>query len=101
MLIPVERWFKYMNNTNPWGRSFLIGGVIFAALMAFVISTNEHGNLAYRAGYAAGAVFIPTFITAFWASGSSKEWGWVRYVFTVITLTVVLGVIRGAGTMAR
>lgn len=81
-----------MNNTNAWGRSFVIGGVIYAALMYFVIRTNEHGNLAFRAGYVAAEIFIPTIITAVWASGSSKEWGWVRYVFTVLALIVLVAV---------
>jgi hypothetical protein len=84
-----------MTNTNPWGRSFLIGGVIFAALMAFVIMNDNGGaNLAFRAGYIAGGIFIPTVITAFWASSSSKEWGWARYVFTIVILTVLAAVIR-------
>ena len=90
-----------MNNTSPWGRSFLIGGVIYAALMYYVISTNEHGNLAFRAGYIAAEIFIPTIITAFWASGSSKEWGWVRYVLTVVILTVLLAVIRVGPKLAH
>jgi hypothetical protein len=84
-----------MNNTNPWGRCFVIGGVIFAALVAYVImNDNGGGNLTFRAGYIFAEIFIPTIITGFWASGSSKEWGWVRYVFTIVILTVVLAFIR-------
>jgi hypothetical protein len=84
-----------MTNTNAWGRCFIIGGVIYAALMAFVImNDNGQTNLTFRAGYIAGEIFIPTIITAFWASGSSKEWGWGRYVFRIVILTVVLAFIR-------
>lgn len=71
-----------------------MGGVVFALLMGFVISQNGDANLAFRAGYAAGLIAIPTLITAFWAAGSSKEWGWVRYVLTFVILTVLLAVIR-------
>ena len=83
-----------MTNTNPFGRSFIIGGVIFTALMGFVISQNGDANLSFRAGYTAGQIIIPTLITAFWAAGSSKEWGWVRYVLTVVILTVLIAVTR-------
>ena len=86
--------YKNMTNANPFGRSFIIGGVIFAALMGFVISQNGDANLAFRAGYVAGVIAIPTLITAFWAASSSKEWGWVRYVLTFVVLTTLLAVIR-------
>ena len=83
-----------MTNENPFGRSFIIGGVLFAALIVFVIRQNGDANLAFQAGYAAGVIAIPTLITAFWAAGSNKEWGWVRYVLTVVILTVLLAAIR-------
>jgi hypothetical protein len=83
-----------MTNENPFGRAFLIGGVIFAALLGYVISQNGDANLAFRAGYIAGVIGIPTLITAIWATGSKKEWGWVRYVLTVVILTVLTAVIR-------
>jgi hypothetical protein len=83
-----------MTNTNAWGRCFIIGGVIFAALMVFVVMTdNGQVPLAFRAGYIAAEIFIPTIITAFWASGSSKEWGWARYVVRIVILTVVFAFI--------
>ena len=82
-----------MTNTNAWSRCFIIGGVIFAALMGFVISQSGDANLAYRAGYTAAGLAIPTLVTAFWASGSSKEWGWVRYVVRIVILTVVFAFI--------
>jgi hypothetical protein len=79
-----------MNNTNAWSRCFIIGGVIFAALMVYVVMTdNGQVPLAFRAGYIAAEIFIPTIITAIWASGSSKEWGWARYVVRIVILTVV------------
>ena len=79
-----------MNNPNAWGRCFIIGGVIFAALMAYVVMTdNGQVPLTFRAGYIAAEIFIPTIITGFWASGSSKEWGWARYFIRIVILTVV------------
>jgi hypothetical protein len=84
-----------MTNTNAWSRCFIIGGVIFAALMVYVVMTdNGQVPLAFRAGYIAAEIFIPTIITAFWASGSSKEWGWVRYVLRIVILIFVFAVIR-------
>jgi hypothetical protein len=71
-----------------------MGGVVFAVLMGFMINQNGDANLAFRAGYAAGMIAIPTLITAFWAAGSSKEWGWVRYVLTFVILAGLLAVIR-------
>jgi hypothetical protein len=86
---------RNMTNTNAWGRSFIIGGVIFAVLIAFVImNDNGQTNLTFRAGYIAGEIFIPTIITAIWASNSSKEWGWGRYIFRIVILTAVFAFIR-------
>jgi hypothetical protein len=58
--------------------------------MVYVVMTdNGQVPLAFRAGYIAAEIFIPTIITAIWASGSSKEWGWARYVVRIVILTVV------------
>ena len=86
--------YKNMRNENPFGRSFIMGGIVFAVLVGLAISQNGDANLAFRAGYIAGNIAIPTLITAFWAAGSSKEWGWVRYVLTFVILTGLLAVIR-------
>jgi hypothetical protein len=91
-----------MNETHPWRRSFTCGGVIYALLMGFVVlSTGDPANLAFRAGYVAAAVGIPVIITGFWASGSDKEWGWIRHALTVVIIAVLLAVIRVAPQLAR
>jgi hypothetical protein len=91
-----------MTNTNAWSRCFIIGGVIFAALMAYIVMTdNGQVPLAFRAGYIAAEIFVPTIITAIWASGSSKEWGWVRYVFRIVILIAVFAFIHISRVAAR
>jgi hypothetical protein len=91
-----------MTNTNAWSRCFIIGGVIFAALMAYIVMTdNGQVPLAFRAGYIAAEIFVPTIITAIWASGSSKEWGWVRYVFRIVILIAVFAFIQISRVAAR
>lgn len=94
--------YTIMNNTHAWSRSLIIGGLIFAAVMGLVVvSQGGDTNLTYRAGYVAAGVGIPTLVTAFWASGSNKEWGWVRYVLTVVVLTFVLAAIRVGPKLAH
>jgi hypothetical protein len=91
-----------MNETHPWRRAFTCGGVIFAALMGFVVLIpGGDAALAFRAGYVAATVGIPVIITGFWASGSDKEWSWVRHAFTVVMFTVLLVAIRVAPRLAR
>jgi hypothetical protein len=91
-----------MNETHPWRRSFTCGGVIFAALMGFVVLLPGGDlALAFRAGYVAAAVGIPVIITGFWASGNDKEWSWVRHALTVVMFTVLFAAIRVAPHLAR
>jgi hypothetical protein len=91
-----------MNETHPWRRSFTCGGVIFAALMGFVVLIPGNDMvLAFRAGYVAAAVGIPVIIAGFWASGSDKEWSWVRHALTVVMFTVLFAAIRVAPQLAR
>jgi hypothetical protein len=91
-----------MNETHPWRRAFTCGGVIFAALMAFVVLLPGNDMvLAFRAGYIAALVGIPVFITGFWASGNDKEWSWVRHALTVVMFTVLLIAIRIAPHVVR
>jgi len=91
-----------MNETHPWRRAFTCGGVIFAALMAFVVLLPGNDMvLAFRAGYIAALVGIPVFITGFWASGNDKEWSWLRHAFTVVMFTVLLIAIRIAPHVVR
>src|SRR5260370_11951272 len=83
-----------MNNTHAWSRSFTCGGVIYAVLMGFVVlGTSEPANFAFRAGYVAAAVGIPVIITGFWASGSEKEWSWIRHALRVVIITVLFAAI--------
>lgn len=89
-----------MKADRPFLKSFACGGVLFLALVAWLIAKGAD-NISYRIGYTMSTCLFPAIITGTWGWFSKKEWSWGRFIATFLLMCIVMGVLLSSGRAQR